>query len=159
MSSAIYGALARLLQEQLEAASRLNALLDQEQNALTQVDPTTVETLTVDKQQHLEQLEDWERRRLQLLASAGYAPGNPGMTAFLHANDPDGVLSAKWEELLTLVRACRDRNRRNGGILEMSRIRIQQALDILRGQLPGGSGYGPKGKPLGHNQRRSIAKA
>lgn len=159
MSSAIRPALARLLQEQLDAAGRLNTLLEQEQNALTQVDPATVETLAAEKQQLLERLEDRERQRLELLASAGYAPGNPGMTAFLRANDPDGVLGAKWDRLLSEVRRCRDQNRCNGGILEMTRVRLQHALDILRGQLPGGPGYGPKGKPVGHNERRSIAKA
>lgn len=148
-----------LLDEQLTGTRRLNDLLQEEHEALTRLDSESVEALAAGKASELEALETRERARLRLLAAGGYAPDQAGMTAFLRDHDPDGGLGRRWEQLLEEVRRCRHGNRRNGGILEVSRARIQQALEILRGQLPDAGGYGPKGKTSGYPNRRTIAKA
>ncbi len=158
-ASRILPEIRRLLSEQLEGTRRLNDLLEEEHAALARLESATVEKLAAEKQHELEALEIRERERLRLLAAAGYAPDQAGMTAFLHGHDPHGELTRQWEALLEEVRRCRQANRRNGGILELSRVRIQQALEILRGQLPAAGGYGPKGKSIGYPSRRTIAKA
>lgn len=155
----ILPAVRRLVRTQLEGTRRLNALLEKEHTALAQLDAAAMTTLADQKQTELDALEGHERERLALLSGAGYAPDQAGMAAFLHAHDHDGDLLRQWNELLEEVRRCRQANRCNGGILEVSRARIQQALEILRGQLPDAGGYGRAGKSVGYPNRRTIAKA
>lgn len=157
-SAALYPAIQHLVREQLAGTRRLNTLLEQEHAALARLDTAAMETLAGEKQQALDLLERQERERLALLAGAGYTPDRAGMSAFLRSHDPNRELSSLWEALLEEVRRCREANRRNGGILEVSRARIQQALEILRGQLPDAGGYGPAGRSVGYPNRRTIAK-
>jgi flagellar biosynthesis/type III secretory pathway chaperone len=125
----------QLLQAEGEAARQLAACLEQEQQALTELDAATLETVVGTKTQLLQQMEQHATERLRLASAAGY--DHASMAAFLAAVDPQDQLGADWQALLAALETCQHRNRVNGGIIELGRQRLHMTLALLRGQPSG----------------------
>ena len=121
-----------LLQAERDAVRRLSRCLQQEHQALAELDGPALETVTRSKQQILQDMEQQAGERTRLATTAGY--GSDTMEAFIASRDRQGQLAACWHELLEELRACQQQNRINGSVIELGRERLHATLGLLRGQ-------------------------
>jgi flagella synthesis protein FlgN len=146
------------LEHEIQCTEALIRALDEEQEALTGREPARLETVLRDKQSQLVELEQASRQRNAVVQQAGYSADRQGVEACVRACDVQGSLNALWERLNELVRQCRERNRVNGGIVELSRHHVQRALAVLRGGLPDSDLYTSEGRSVGGASHRSLGK-
>lgn len=148
-----------LVQQEIRCIQALNSALDEERQALTDRDAQRLEQSIAAKQTQLGALEALESQRIARLTAAGYGNDSSAMASYLSATDANDQLNTLWTELVNLLRTCRDNNVVNGGVIEASRHRAQQALAILRGQIPGTQTYDPAGRATQNNASRTLGKA
>ena len=122
-----------LLDQQIEVARKLAAVLEAERDALTGDSPETVCEKAALKVQLLEQFERLESERRGLHPDLGSAAAALSQT-----------ITQRWRSLMGLLAACRNANETNGLIVNLKQGQIRQLLDIVRG---GPSiTYGPHGQ-------------
>ena len=121
-------------QETKQQLTLLVGLLETEQEALKQRNFEEIESCVKDKENILGQLEELERKRVQLMQDPG-------------------------EETRLLLEKCRELNKVNGGIVEVSRQFNQRMLDTLLGSDAGENGlYDAAGNKPAHAHRQVMAK-
>lgn len=151
--------LASLMQTQLEMSQQLEDALDRERTAIGAHDSGALETIVEEKNRLLSRLHKLDGEREALLLQAGYADGAEGLQAYLIAHDQDGELNSLWQTLTRHARRCRDKNRVNGGLVDVSLNAVRQALQLLRGETGDAAVYDPRGQAVGGANQRSLAKA
>ena len=123
-----------LEEETQQQLHTLMGLLETEQQALKLRNFEEIETCVKDKESILCRLEELERKRVQLMQSPG-------------------------EETRLLLEKCRDLNKVNGGIVEVSRQFNQRMLDTLLGSSKAeNSLYDAAGNKPAHSHRQVMAK-
>ncbi|MBB4866154.1 flagella synthesis protein FlgN [Pseudomonas nitritireducens] len=147
-------ALLNLINGDIEAASTLLQLIDDEYQALQARDLDALQKLLDSKLPLLQQLEQNGRIRTQALLQAGLSADRSGLAQIAQATG-NAQLSARAEELSALLARCQDANQRNGRIIRSGQTSTERTLDILRGQdTPrlydryGGSTQGTRQRPL-----------
>lgn len=137
-----------ILQAEQTAADQLLAMLKYERGALTKSDVDTMVDLTAKKQPLVVHLEQLGRQREALLQKEGFSEGKEGLAAFI-ANQTEQhsrLLGNMVSALKITAKACREHNQVNGGIVNVNRQYLQQAMNILRGRDMTPSAYGPGGE-------------
>lgn len=137
-----------ILQTEQTTASQLLVMLKQERSALTNSDVTAMTDLTAKKQPLVVALEKLGRQQAALLQAEGFSAGKEGLAAFI-ANQTEQhsrILNGMVEALKVTAKACREHNQVNGGIVNVNRQYLQQAMNILRGRDITPSAYGPGGE-------------
>jgi flagellar biosynthesis/type III secretory pathway chaperone len=147
-----------LLTTELERAATLAELLRAERGVLT-TDAEAVESSARAKQSVIDELEFLHRRRVALLAEAGYSGDRSGMDSFVRGAAPASELPDLWNRLLTAVSECRDANQVNAAIVEAGRRTVRDTLALLHGQAPGAGTYDTNGQASDAGFSRSLAKA
>ncbi|MBG6288760.1 MULTISPECIES: flagella synthesis protein FlgN [Pseudomonas] len=147
-------ALLSLINGDIEAASTLLQLIDDEYQALQARDLDQLQKLLDGKLPLLQQLEQNGRIRAQALLQAGVSVDREGLAQIAQATG-NPLLSARAEELGALLERCQEANQRNGRIIRSGQASTERTLDILRGQdTPrlydryGGSTQGNRQRPL-----------
>ncbi|MFP5344536.1 MAG: flagellar protein FlgN [Gammaproteobacteria bacterium] len=121
-----------LFELEIESVTELLRILDDERDALMKHDPHVIEQIAQKKLRHLDDIEDWGRKRDALLRSAGYPCTREGIMRYL-AEHTDTGLDGHWRALEQLLHQCQQQNEVNGGVVSLSRRHVQRALGILRG--------------------------
>lgn len=137
-----------IMQAELDAATSLLAILENERQALITSDFATINELNTQKQPFIIELEGLGRNREALLKMAGFPGGKQGMDAFIENQDAStqsGMLQI-LEKLKQTAKVCRSNNQINGGIVNVNRQFLVRALNILRGREAEASAYGPGGE-------------
>lgn len=137
-----------ILQAEQTTASQLLAMLKYERSALTKSDVDAMTDLTAKKQPLVVTLEQLGRQRETLLQAEGFSAGKDGLAAFI-ANQTEQhsrILNSMVDGLKITAKACREHNQVNGGIVNVNRQYLQQAMNILRGRDMAPSAYGPGGE-------------
>lgn len=137
-----------ILQAEQTTASQLLAMLKYERSALTKSDVDAMTDLTAKKQPLVVTLEQLGRQRETLLQAEGFSAGKDGLAAFI-ANQTEQhsrILNSMVDGLKITAKACREHNQVNGGIVNVNRQYLQQAMNILRGREMTPSAYGPGGE-------------
>ncbi|MCE4069934.1 MULTISPECIES: flagella synthesis protein FlgN [Pseudomonas] len=147
-------ALLSLINGDIEAASTLLQLIDDEYQALQARDLDQLQKLLDGKLPLLQQLEQNGRIRAQALLQAGVSVDREGLAQIAQATG-NPLLPARAEELGALLERCQEANQRNGRIIRSGQASTERTLDILRGQdTPrlydryGGSTQGNRQRPL-----------
>ncbi|NMZ61166.1 flagella synthesis protein FlgN [Pseudomonas nitroreducens] len=147
-------ALLSLINGDIEAASTLLQLIDDEYQALQARDLDQLQKLLDGKLPLLQQLEQNGRIRAQALLQAGVSVDREGLAQIAQATG-NSLLPARAEELGALLERCQEANQRNGRIIRSGQASTERTLDILRGQdTPrlydryGGSTQGNRQRPL-----------
>ncbi len=137
----------RVLQSEVDAAARLLAILQTEQQALADSNAELLEQALADKQPLIQQMELATHRHESLLTQAGLSAGDRDIEGFLSAIDRRGGsrLVLSWQQLRDTVHQCREQNLRNGRLAVFQRRKTEQALNILLGSAPNNESYGPDG--------------
>jgi len=137
-----------ILQTEQATASQLLTMLKYERSALTKSDVDAMTELTAKKQPLVVSLEKLGRQREAVLQAEGFSAGKDGLAAFI-ANQTEQhsrVLNNMVDTLKITAKACREHNQVNGGIVNVNRQYLQQAMNILRGREMTPSAYGPGGE-------------
>ncbi len=123
---------AQTLQTGVEAARRLLENLEREHEALIADDLDGFLRLTEDKKERISALETFDQQRLAALRQAGVGEDEAGMEALL-AGDPRA--NTLWRQLLHILQSCQRLNEINGRIIQTRKRQVEQAMELLRGQL------------------------
>ncbi|MFK8399424.1 flagella synthesis protein FlgN [Pseudomonas sp. BGr12] len=147
-------ALLSLINGDIEAASSLLQLIDDEFQALQARDLDQLQKLLDSKLPLLHQLEQNGRIRTQALQQAGVSADNEGLAQIAQATG-NAALIARAQELGALLERCQEANQRNGRLIRSGQTSTERTLDILRGQETprlydryGGSTQGNRQRPL-----------
>lgn len=156
--------LIQLLQREVSCARLLLQLLESEHEILARKDADALEEMAKVKQERIQQLELISTQREKQFASfAGVKINKNEQGAKYYQFDDNQQLSALWDELVDLAENCRDKNRINGGIVELASRQSRQALDILQGILPEASSvpelYDNKGQATKFSKKRILKHA
>lgn len=145
-----------ILGREIECVTALACVLEAEKEALAGRDPHALEETAKDKQCHIEELGELDRRRTELLKAAGFAADRAGLENCIQWCDADGPLLDRWRQLVSLLEKCRDQNLANGSLVELNRRRAEQVLAILRGQQADTRLYGSAGESVAHSLSRTL---
>jgi flagellar biosynthesis/type III secretory pathway chaperone len=117
-----------VIDEQIVCAESMLETLETESEALLQGDADRINDASAGKARLADTLEQLETER-QGLAEA-LALTQPTVTGT--------ATGEKWERLLRVLEQCRDRNARNGSLVQARRTQIEAALKALAPDQPGG---------------------
>ena len=137
-------ALAGLLEEGVQAASRLSAHLASERAALETEDLAALGQAAEAKAQALSMLESLEARRRALLAEGGFDDSPDGMQALQSWCGADATLRGTWQRYLAGADDCQRVNNVNGAIIRLRHQHLNEAMQVLAGPNRPAT-YGPQG--------------
>ena len=147
-----------LLRTELELAQQLEETLDRERAAIAAGTAEALEGVLGDKNRLIVRLTHLGGERDAALLRAGCSTDSEGVRTLLLQQAGDDELLDLWTAVTEAGRRCREKNRANGGLVEVSLHAVRQALGVLRGadETPL---YGPAGRALAEGNSRSLAKA
>ena len=126
-------ALLSLIHGDIEAATALLQLIDDEFQALQVRDLAQLQKLLDRKLPLLQQLERNGRERSLALQQAGVSIDREGLAQLAQASGNNELL-ARGDELAALLDQCQEANQRNGKVIRAGQASTGRLLDILRGQ-------------------------
>jgi|GEM_PF-409678 len=137
-----------ILESELDTASQLSLLLENERNSLTESNSKLMSEMTAKKQPLVVKLEQLGRQRESTLQLAGFSAGKEGLEAFIENQVPQDkqALITLLTSLKVAAKSCKENNQINGGIVNVNRQYLQKAVNILRGKDVNPSSYGPGGE-------------
>jgi flagella synthesis protein FlgN len=147
-----------ILSPTVEAARRLKGALEDERSALENEDMPGLAAAGSRKRVHIGELEKLEARRRQLLERFRYDNDLSSMRSFIEACDDNGVLAARWRELIEVLEQCRHLNTVNGTVVQARRHQVAEALSVVRGSDNDVEVYGPGGKTETTGRFRALAE-
>lgn len=145
----------------IRSAQQLLSFLEQENTALKNNDLDTFLELAQQKKSTINILEHIDRRRAAVLQAAGMDDNEKSMADFLLQHQETHVdLTGQWQNFLDILKSCQRLNETNGRMIHARQQQLQQALEILHGQLNGGElAYDQQGRTTKDTPSRPIAKA
>jgi flagella synthesis protein FlgN len=135
-------ALRTVLDEMSATTTQLINILDEERQALECADSKALNRSGEAKQMLLRRLEQLDVERLHL--------SNTG-------NDATQQTDSIWRDLLKTLAVCRDKNQRNGALVNQRLTQVRRALSVLTGNDSQASTYGQNGAV--HDSHRSVPLA
>lgn len=147
-----------LLNLELDAASRLNEVLEAEYHAILNHDPEALERSIASKQAGIGQLETLGQKRNSLIESLGFGTGLTDIDGCLQQHDSNGRLAGLWKQLLATAAECREHNLRNHHLVEIGSRHTRQLLCILRGEDADNHVYSASGNTDEQHDSRSIGR-
>lgn len=137
-------------------ASRLLALLENEQSVLVGAEIEAMEQLLQQKSQLIQQLSLASQQRYQALSVAGFEASEEGMQRWLLQHN-DAALAGSWSQFQDMLTRSKEANRVNGLLINKHFGRNQQLLGVLQNTHKTGQFYGPDGQAsTGSNLRSGI---
>lgn len=147
-----------ILERQAHCSTELLQCLESERQALTAHDTDALELITRDKTRHTQALDELDARREQMVTGLDCGSGAEGMQRCLEMFGSESHLADLWDRIIGNIRACRDNNIANGGILELGRLHVEQALAILRGSTAGPPAYDAQGEVRSSLGQRELGQ-
>ena len=135
-------ALRTVLDEMSATATQLIDILDEEREALECADAKALNRSGEAKQMLLRRLEQLDVERLHLSNTSSEA-----------AQQTDSI----WRDLLKSLAVCRDKNQRNGALVNHRLTQVRRALSVLTGNDSQVGTYGQNGAV--HSTHRSVPLA
>ena len=125
-------ALAAVVEDLHRSVTELAAALAAEREALVGADAAALDRAGARKQALMQQLEQLDAERVQLLKVEPSAAAQ---------------VEPRWREVLELLRSCHETNQRNGSLVNQRLAQVREALAVLSGQGGDARGlYGPGGE-------------
>jgi flagellar biosynthesis/type III secretory pathway chaperone len=139
-----------VLNEQIRCAEDMLRALGDENRALLDGDPETLNQAGADKARLVAALEALETERRSLASAIE--------THVTHAAVEPSAPDASWRTLLTLVAECKAQNLRNGALVKARSEQVRIALKALRGSAEPGC-YDPNGLASRAKSARRLGSA
>lgn len=127
-------ALASLINSELEMANTMLELLQHEHTALTSEDPERIKTVSRQKLEHMQLMEQNIGQRNLFLQRLGLSADEQGIEEAVTAAGQNNQLNTNWNSLKETAKELQKQNEINGGIIAIGQRRVKQALDILSGK-------------------------
>lgn len=143
----------------VELADQLLALLEEEFQALAQRDLVALESLLGGKQILLKQLDQHAQHRSTLLRAAGLSNDLAGLQQYAAGQAEGQELLAASARLSELIEACKQRNVRNGQIIQASQIGTSRVLNLLQGSSSAPTLYNSRGSQTRSGYQRPLSSA
>jgi flagella synthesis protein FlgN len=135
-------ALRTVLDEMSATTTQLVNVLDEEREALECADAKALNRSGEAKQMLLRRLEQLDVERLHLSNANSEA-----------AQQTDSI----WRDLLTSLAVCRDKNQRNGALVNQRLTQVRRALSVLTGNDSQAGTYGQNGAVYGTHRSIPLA--
>ena len=135
----------RLLDEEIGTLRRLEVLLDTEHEYLLANDIEELDRAGDARQECVGQLLRIEDERRTLCRMMNLPIDAAGIERLLTWCDPSRNLQRRWAECANLATDCRNRNDRNGALVNVRLKRVEGMLDVLTGRSNQPKVYGSKG--------------
>jgi flagella synthesis protein FlgN len=123
-------ALGAVVEDMRLATIQLEAVLEAERDALAGADATALDSIGERKQLLMQQLEQLDVERLQLIQNAPLA----------------STVEPVWQQVVRTLQSCRDLNQRNGVLVGQRLGQVRRALAVLTGRNGDTGVYGPSGE-------------
>lgn len=151
--------LSALLNADLTELEQLEFVLDNEKTSLQQRDRVALDKLATQKQQIIQSIERRAKQKAALLASSPLKI-RPGQVRDKLAALNNRSLLDLWDNTVTKLDTCKQRNQVNGAIISHSLLRTNRLMNILRGHASAPTTtYGQTGKARNYGGSTSIARA
>lgn len=144
----------RLLSDELTAAHRLLALIQEEQAHLIEPDTEQLAVVTEQKNTALKALAELGSARNSLLTSMGVAVTPESVPLWLATQGDDA--RKNWSALMAVAAEAKEVNRTNGLLISQKIAQNQGALNILTGGSAPNNFYGPNGQSTGGGITRGF---
>ncbi len=138
----------------------LNALINEHQ-ALSENNHQSIEAIAKEKIILMEQLEDLDKERRNLLEKAGLDLEATGIKDFFNnSSSPRApIMKSIWEKISKLTRDCEKQNNINGMIIENNKQHTENALSILQGKQQNTELYSNKGTSIKMSKQQTLIRA
>ena len=150
--------IAKIIEQELQAANNLLSLLKQESEALSQRDITQLGTIIERKSQELVSLDQALRQRQQLMQSQKL-PMDVKHWRLLLSRCRDERLMSQWQQLEDNIKLCKKENEVNGKLLARSQRVINRLTAVLKGQSADTALYNHKGNHNAGKRTLTYAQA
>lgn len=137
--------LGTLLIQEASLLNELTALLEHEHGLLVANDVEALEKAMQERQVTLGRLLQIEDERRSLCRMHGRESDTGGLENLLAWCDPRGTLKSRWDDCASGAIRCRERNDKNGALVNARMKRVENLLGALTGNPPESPTYGPKG--------------
>ena len=145
-----------LLQDDLQNATELEAILREERSQLASRDIEALNKTLMQKAELLAKIENNDSARKNILNAANYPANNEGMKKYCQDNGADESI---FDQLQSKLRQCSELTDINGAIVHRSRMNTRQVLAILQGKVARSSLYTIQGGTNESTESTAIAKA
>lgn len=151
--------LEKLLIEEANALTCLEALLDREHELLVANDVEELDRAGEARQTRIGELVRLEDERRSLCRMMNVPTDKTGLERLLKWCDPSGSLKSRWADCADRAGSCRAANDRNGALVSARMKKVEGMLDVLTGQAKGTKVYGKQGafEPSQRSARVSIS--
>ncbi|MBF0469895.1 MAG: flagellar protein FlgN [Gammaproteobacteria bacterium] len=142
------------------ALSRLLVVLKRERDAIPRKDVEVIDTTLSEKLDILEQLQQLDQDRRQLLTDAGCENSRRAFEQWLQ-QFADPALLHRWSQLMAELKECHELHRVNIQLLESGRRQVQRVLSVITGstQQPVETVYDQGGSTSRKLSTNTFAKA
>lgn len=137
--------LEKLISEESNALTRLEALLDQEHAVLLSNDVEELDRTGEARQACIGELVRIEDERRSLCRMLNVPADAPGIERLLTWCDPSSQLKRRWASFAERAARCRDLNDRNGALVAARLRRVEGMLDVITGRTHQPKVYGKQG--------------
>jgi flagellar biosynthesis/type III secretory pathway chaperone len=123
--------LAALLRDEEQVLEQLQILLDTEFASLERNDLAGIDERGTERMRATSRLLKIQDERRGMLALLNLPTGNEGLEELLRQCDPAQTLTPRWRRCADLATRCRDRNERNGMLVNARLRRIEGMLEVI----------------------------
>lgn len=148
-----------MLNRDLHAAQRLQALLTQERELLQQRDHEALTALINEKNDHLALLEGHAKERAALLQALQIEDTGSSWEKFLASDDGLSPLIPLWHQLQQEVRQCHELNNHNGKLVARSQQTLKRLIDLVRGKNQNAGLYDASGSAANSASTNTLTRA
>jgi len=143
----------------VELAEQLLTLLEEEFQALAQRQLEVLENLLGTKQILLKQLDQHAQQRSTVLRSAGLTNDLAGLERYAAGIAEGAELLTVSARLSELIEECKQRNVRNGQIIQANQIGTSRVLNLLQGNSSTPMLYNSRGSHTRGGYQRPLSSA
>ena len=151
-----------LAYEGITILNQLNALLDQELEALKSREIDLIRSINLEKQTVLSQFDQNNYSRAEHLIKIGLPVSKDGLDTLVAQSQNKALVTqfrSHWSDLESILKTTMDANQRNEQVLMRNSQNIDKLLSVLRGQKTSNSLYTAKGAKGNYTGQSHIGKA
>lgn len=148
-----------MLNRDLHAAQRLQALLTEERELLQARNHEALAALISEKNDHLTLLEGHAKERTALLQALQIDDNAASWQDFLASDDNLRELIPLWQQLQSEVSQCNELNNLNGKLVARSQQTLKRLLDLVRGKTQSAGLYDASGSATNSAASNTLTRA
>jgi flagella synthesis protein FlgN len=148
-----------MLNRDLHAAQRLQALLSEERELLQTRNHEALAALISEKNEHLALLEGHAKERAALLQALQVDDNAASWQEFLASDDALRELIPLWQQLQSEVSQCNELNNLNGKLVARSQQTLKRLLDLVRGKTQSAGLYDSSGSATNSASSNTLTRA